>query len=130
MCLQPIATTELAVFRSCLLVAMATLLMACSNGDGARSKEPSATGVATTATSPARAAVAESLPSFVPLIEANGSAVVNIEVVQRGAETPARSEGDPFADFYRRYGGMPVPRGGPGSGATPMRGEGSGFIVT
>jgi serine protease Do len=127
--LQLIAIREAAVLRDCLLLAMAALLTACSNGDDARSEEPGASSAAAAATTPARTGVAGSLPNFVPLIEANGPAVVNIEVVQRGAETPTGSEGDPFSDFYRRF-GMPGPRGGPGGGATPMRGEGSGFIVT
>ena len=126
---QLIGTRELAVVRDCLLLAMAGLLTACSNGHDARSEEPGASSAAAATTTPARVGGAGTLPNFVPLVAANGPTVVNITVVQRGQVSPARGTGDPFSDFYRRF-GLPGSRRGPGGGATPMRGAGSGFIVT
>ena len=84
------------------------------------------------ATSPAAVAA---LPNFAPLVEKFGPAVVNVDVVQ-SAQPTARGGGgggedDPFGDFFRRFGIEPPNRGGPGGGGgAPLRGSGSGFVVT
>jgi serine protease Do len=69
---------------------------------------------------------AAALPDFAALAEHYGPAVVNVGVVgkqQAVADFPGTSPNDPFGDFFRRFG---QPRGNP----QPMRGEGSGFIVS
>jgi serine protease Do len=69
---------------------------------------------------------AAALPDFAALAEHYGPAVVNVGVVgkqQAVADFPGMSPNDPFGDFFRRFG---QPRGNP----QPMRGEGSGFIVS
>ena len=92
-------------------------------------------------------------PDFAAITRANGPAVVNISVVgdaramqMRGdgaasdgddgddgaAAGPQISPDDPFFEFFRRF-GLPGMPGMPGAQAqprdTPVRGEGSGFIV-
>jgi serine protease Do len=69
------------------------------------------------------------LPDFSALVEAQGPAVVNISV-QAGMRTSARGPAmpgldpdDPFQQFFRGFPGQ-------GHGGVPMRGEGSGFIVS
>jgi serine protease Do len=68
------------------------------------------------------------LPDFSGLVQAYGPAVVNISVkanVRTGTQMPALpgfGPDDPFSQFFR---GLPMPRG-----SVPMRGEGSGFIVS
>ena len=71
------------------------------------------------------AAVARGLPDFTDLVAANGSAVVNVSVVERGRPAAVEEDGaeDPLHDFLRRFGAQP--HGQP----PPARGEGSGFIV-
>ncbi|MDO1475039.1 Do family serine endopeptidase [Comamonas thiooxydans] len=89
-------------------------------------------------------------PNFADITARNGAAVVNISVVgssramsdDEGDQTSERqpqgqgiSPDDPFLEFFRQFGfpGMP---GGQGMGPraqqpdTPMRGQGSGFIVS
>ncbi len=92
-------------------------------------------------------------PNFADITARNGAAVVNISVVgssrSMGQEDgddaaerhggPAAPQGmdpnDPFFEFFKRFGipGMPG-AGGPGMGGqqpdTPVRGQGSGFIVS
>jgi serine protease Do len=98
---------------------------ACSNDDKARTGEPTQAAPSAAAT-PAP----DLLPNFAPLVAANGPAVVNVEVVQQSRETSGqlRLPDDPFFDFYRRF-GAPAP-GSEQRSAPPMRGSGSGFIVT
>jgi serine protease Do len=68
------------------------------------------------------------LPDFRGLVEREGPAVVNISVratvqtAAQGPQMPGFGPDDPFSQFFR---GMPGPRGN-----VPMRGEGSGFIVS
>jgi serine protease Do len=83
-------------------------------------------GVAAPAVNPA----ASSLPlnGFSDLVKAYGPAVVNVQVegtVKTGAQIQGIPDDIPeeFRDFFRNFRG-PMPR------ATPMRGEGSGFIVS
>ncbi|MEG0148372.1 MAG: Do family serine endopeptidase [Comamonas sp.] len=86
-------------------------------------------------------------PNFAEITARNGAAVVNISVVgtsrsmredtadsasERGA-APQISPDDPFSEFFRQFGlpGMPGMQGGRGQRPdTPVRGEGSGFIVS
>jgi serine protease Do len=85
-------------------------------------------------TAPVAGSQAVALPNFTDIVKRNGPAVVNVRVVgstkvsnqgQRGM--PQFDEDDPFADFFRRFQGPQNPRGQRG---LPMRGEGSGFIVS
>jgi len=84
------------------------------------------TGVAAPAVNPA----ASSLPlnGFSDLVKSYGPAVVNVQV-EGTVKTSNQMQGIPddvpeeFRDFFRNFRGQ-VPR------ATPMRGEGSGFIVS
>jgi serine protease Do len=119
-----------------LVSLVATLIAACSDGSAQRADDraPAAeltapVSVPRGASAVARSAAAGSLPDFVSLVEQNGAAVVNIEVVQRmrpttGEEIPSD---DPLFEFFRRF-GMP----GPGNQGQmpPARGAGSGLIVT
>ncbi|RGE43320.1 Do family serine endopeptidase [Comamonas testosteroni] len=96
---------------------------------------------------------AVSAPDFASITARNGAAVVNISVVgssrsmggDEGDEAAERQGSrqapqgidpdDPFFEFFRQF-GLPGMPGGMGSGPraqqpdTPMRGEGSGFIVS
>ncbi|MHA0111207.1 DegQ family serine endoprotease, partial [Klebsiella pneumoniae] len=71
-------------------------------------------------------------PDFSPLVEKYGPAVVNVEVVEK-AQTANGPQGlspnDPFYDFFRRF-GIPTPDQGPRGNSPPVRGAGSGFIVS
>ncbi len=79
------------------------------------------------------------VPNFAAITERSGPAVVNISVTgTRKAAGPAMQgmpggvpDDDPFWEFFRRY-GAPMPYGqGPGPQADmPVRGHGSGFIVS
>ncbi|MBS0376330.1 MAG: DegQ family serine endoprotease [Proteobacteria bacterium] len=87
---------------------------------------PPAAAPAPAAPSPGTtAAAARGLPDFTDLVAQNGPAVVNIAVVEktRTAAFDDEGSGDPLGEFLRRFGG---PHGAP---QTPVRGEGSGFIV-
>ena len=70
---------------------------------------------------------AASLPDFTPLVARYGPAVVNIEVIEK---PEAGAEGDdPLNDFFRRF-GIPAPGNGQQRHEQPVRGAGSGFIVS
>ena len=74
-----------------------------------------------------------SLPDFTPLVQKQGTAVVNISTTNKMAMAeggpPGLSEDDPFYDFFKRFMPPDSPeRGGPRPG--PMMGSGSGFIVS
>jgi serine protease Do len=78
-------------------------------------------------------AVARALPDFSPLVEKYGPAVVNVEVVEKAQPAtggpPGLSPNDPFYDFFRRF-GIPGPDQGQRGTPAPVRGAGSGFIVS
>jgi len=72
--------------------------------------------------------VAAALPDFSPLVARYGPAVVNVEVIEKA---PAGGEegDDPLNQFFHRF-GIPAPGGGPQRREEPVRGAGSGFIVS
>src|SRR5690606_17474501 len=81
---------------------------------------------AATQTAPTRLAA---LPDFSALVEQYGPAVVNISVTHEpqartGAAIPdfGMQPGDPFHEFFRRFGIPQPPQGG-----APSQGVGSGF---
>ncbi|MDB6162006.1 MAG: serine protease Do [Gammaproteobacteria bacterium] len=85
-------------------------------------------------TVPAAETAVRALPDFSPLVEKYGPAVVNVEVVEKaqpstGGGPQGLSPNDPFYDFFRRF-GIPTPDQGPRGNAPPVRGAGSGFIVS
>src|SRR5262245_60175660 len=61
----------------------------------------------------AAAARPTALPDFSSIVERNGPAVVNISVTReasnQGAAMPQLQPGDPFYEFFRRFGG-PAPQ--------------------
>jgi serine protease Do len=69
----------------------------------------------------------QALPDFARLAEQAGPSVVNITVEKAAARktsaSPPVDRNDPMYEFYRRF-QMPAPKQG------PMRGQGSGFIVS
>jgi serine protease Do len=119
-------------------VALVTLFAACSpqSSTAAASADP-ARAVPTAAVSPSPAATAAAqrgLPDFADLVAQVGSAVVNVQVVQKapgaqGSDDSEDDSDDPFNDFFRRFGlprpNMPQPRNN-----VPVRGIGSGFIIS
>lgn len=121
------------VRTACLLI----VLGACSQGSNAQRGEAEQEAEQNEAQSrdqsPASAAVASSLPDFAPLVREYGDAVVNVEVVQR-RQSPVSSGGvapeDPLLDFFRRFGIPPPPELGSPGEMPPLRGAGSGFIVS
>ena len=69
-----------------------------------------------------------SLPDFSPLVARYGPAVVNIEVIEK--EPAGGDQGDdPLNQFFRRF-GIPAPGGDQQRHEEPVRGAGSGFIVS
>ena len=96
--------------------------------------------------SPASAAGAVLAPNFADITARNGAAVVNISVVgsaramgEDGDEAAARQgpqglpgmdPSDPFYEFFRRFGVPGMPGAGQPQRDVPVRGEGSGFIVS
>jgi serine protease Do len=73
---------------------------------------------------------ARALPDFTSLVEKYGDAVVNVSVAREASETPRLpSPESPFYDFFRRF-GIPAPEYGPRGNPPPLRGAGSGFIVS
>jgi serine protease Do len=73
-----------------------------------------------------------SLPDFSTLVEKYGPAVVNVEVLEKAApgSVPGLSPNDPFYDFFKRFGAVPAPGQGPHGAPPPVKGAGSGFIVS
>jgi serine protease Do len=123
-------------------VALITLFAACSpqSSTAAPAGEPAKAGVVQTAavapTPAATAAAVRGLPDFSDLVAQVGSAVVNVQVVEKAAANANSEEGDddsedPFGDFFRHF-GIPrgvVPQQQPRNFA-PVRGIGSGFIIS
>ena len=110
------------------------VLVACSGGLNAQAPAPAATVPAgTPAPTPNVEGVLRALPDFSPLVEKYGPAVVNVEVVEKPQQSngvPGLSPNDPFYDFFRRF-GIPGPdQQQPRGNQPPVRGAGSGFIVS
>jgi serine protease Do len=83
---------------------------------------------AATASSVQCAPGAAALPDFTPLVTRYGPAVVNIEVIEKPEEGGGQGD-DPLNDFFRRF-GIPAPGGDQQRHEVPVRGAGSGFIVS
>ena len=123
------------------VLAVALALAACSretSAQGTHAAAPAqsapAAGLApTTGAEPgASEAMVRGLPDFTQLVERYGPAVVNVEVLEKSQ--PAQGlqglpPNDPFYDFFRRF-GIPTPDQGPRGNQPPVRGAGSGFIVS
>jgi serine protease Do len=144
-----------ALKRLLAVLAMAVALAACSRELSAQSEpgaaapraaailpaDPgpasgAATRVSDRATAPAAAGTpAEStvraLPDFTSLVEKYGPAVVNVEVLEKTPPGGVQglSPNDPFYDFFKRF-GIPAPGQAPRGRQPPVRGAGSGFIIS
>jgi serine protease Do len=109
-----------AAMKSRILVALSALLAL-----GAQAA-PAARAASTVQCTPG---TASTLPDFSPLVARYGPAVVNIEVIEK-AEGGGGPGDDPLNDFFKRF-GIPAPGGGgPPRHEEPVRGAGSGFIVS
>jgi serine protease Do len=119
----------------CISIALA----ACSGDSSAQGSHPQSPASqsqtiappASIPTVPAAEPAVRALPDFSPLVEKYGPAVVNVEVVEKAQPAggpQGLSPNDPFYDFFRRF-GIPTPDQ-PRGNAPPVRGAGSGFIVS
>jgi serine protease Do len=115
----------------CISIALA----ACSGDSSAQGSHPQlqAANPPSMPASQAPEAVVRSLPDFSGLVERYGPAVVNVEVTEKAQASsggvPGLSPNDPFYDFFRRF-GIPAPDQGQRGNSPPVRGAGSGFIVS
>ena len=110
------------------VLAAAVASAACSGNIATAGAAVEAPVAAAQNAAPAQGRYAAALPDFAALAEHYGPAVVNVGVVgkaQAVSDVPGMSPNDPFFDFFRRF-GQPMPRGN----QPPVRGEGSGFIVS
>ncbi len=114
----------------------AIFLAACAREAPASAHEPLATAPAAAAAADVGpgpgsvAAAARGLPDFADLVARVGPAVVNVAVIERSRPAALENDSgadDPLGEFLRRFGGV-GPRGGVQQ--PPLRGEGSGFIVS
>ena len=110
------------------------VLVACSGGLNAQSPHPAQLAQAPPPVAQSPEGLVRALPDFSPLVEKYGPAVVNVEVVEKqqasnGGAPGGLSPNDPFFDFFRRF-GIPGPDQGPRGAQPPVRGAGSGFIVS
>ena len=126
--------------RALSLLCVSIALGACAGELSAQPAAPQAaagaarvpTAAAAAAAAPAAEPMVRGLPDFSPLVDKYGPAVVNVEVVEKAQQGGPNgvSPNDPFFDFFRRF-GIPGPdQGGPRGGQPPVRGAGSGFIVS
>jgi serine protease Do len=120
--------------RALSVLCVSIALGACSSDLSAQTAAPqAATGspshVPTAA--PSTEALVRALPDFSPLVDKYGPAVVNVEVIEKAQQggTGGLSPNDPFFDFFRRF-GIPGPDQAPRGNQPPVRGAGSGFIVS
>jgi serine protease Do len=118
--------------RAVSVLCVSIALVACSGGLSAQSPRPTQIAQApASAAAQSAESVVRALPDFSPLVEKYGPAVVNVEVVEKQqAGANGLSPNDPFFDFFRRF-GIPGPdQQGPHGNQPPVRGAGSGFIVS
>jgi serine protease Do len=120
--------------RAGYVVLVSIALAACSGNSSAQPPAAAAAPASQSVpTAPVTPATVNALPDFAPLVQKYGPAVVNVGVVQQvqtSGGPGGLSPDDPLNDFFRRF-GIPTPDPGQRGGAPqPMRGEGSGFIVT
>jgi serine protease Do len=122
--------------RAASVLCVSIVLVACSGGLSAQSPHPVQIAQApppAAAQSASTESLVRALPDFSPLVEKYGPAVVNVEVVEKqqsGGGANGLSPNDPFFDFFRRF-GIPGPdQQGPRGNQPPVRGAGSGFIVS
>ncbi|HCY63762.1 MAG TPA: hypothetical protein DHV59_13240 [Oxalobacteraceae bacterium] len=117
---------RLCIPENCItVIAITTLvgLAACSRSpQDAQPEAPASTAPAVV--SPAAPAPGMVLPNFVSLVKREGQAVVNISTLRAGRGDGGLREGDPFYEFFRRFGGVPE------FGEAPQIGLGSGFIIS
>ncbi len=118
---------------------LATAAAAAPANAAAVAAPANATAAAAVPASAIAAAPGVALPDFSQLAARNGPAVVNISVTgvaKAGADqgeegsrgAPGMDPNDPYFEFFRRFQG---PNGGaPGERQMPVRGQGSGFIVS
>ena len=115
------------------VVCISIALAACSGDLSAQGSHPQAQTAPSVPTVPAVETTVRALPDFSPLVEKYGPAVVNVEVVEKAQPQTGGPQGlspnDPFYDFFRRF-GIPTPDQGPRGNSPPVRGAGSGFIVS
>lgn len=97
-------------------------LTGCSKSDEDQSK--GAPPVATPAPAAPAAGQTVALPNFVNLVKQQGPAVVNISVTRVAAGPGGMREGDPFYEFFKRFGIPPQP------GEPSVASLGSGFITS
>jgi serine protease Do len=111
-----------------------TLVVACTErapvAQEAAAPPSSAAAAVATAAPAALPDYTGTLPNFSALVDAYGPAVVNVSTIsgsreERGGQ-PEISPDDPLYDFFRGFGFGNAPRGR----TPPMRGEGSGFVVS
>jgi serine protease Do len=121
-------------------IAFVTLFAACtpqpSTAAPPASDPPPAKALPTAAVTPspsATAAANRGLPDFADLVAQVGPAVVNVAVVEKTASAQSSDEeedsDDPFSDFFRRF-GLPRPNSPQPRNNSPVRGIGSGFIIS
>jgi len=114
------------------------LFAACSQRSGAAAPGDAVPNLlhraaAISTSSGASAAAARGLPDFADLVAQVGSAVVNVQVVEKSPEQQddqggGGSQQDPFGDFFHRF-GIPTPNARPRNFG-PVHGIGSGFIIS
>lgn len=110
---------------SCVVAAMAIALFGCSREPAPAPAAPPSPAPASQAPASVAPAPGMALPNFVELVKRQGQAVVNISTLRGGnGGQPGLREGDPFYEFFRRFGGVPQ------MGEAPQVGLGSGFIIS
>jgi serine protease Do len=111
-----------------IYVFLVSIVLAACSGDSSAQPTGSGSRTQSVPTTPVTPTTVNTLPDFSSLVEKSGPAVVNVVVVQQAQPTAGVDPEDPLNDFFRRF-GIPAPDFGP-RGNQPLRGEGSGFIVT
>jgi serine protease Do len=117
--------------RAAYMSVLAVMLTACSGDSTAQQKAvptPQAAVPVTPTPVPESAPLVRGLPDFSTLVERASPAVVNVEVVQT-QNTSGPGADEQLQDFFRRF-GIPQPEFRGGAPQQPLRGAGSGFIVT